>query len=205
MFLVIDNYDSFTYNLVQYVMEIVGAENVLVFRNREIDTEKIYKIEKEKPIEGIIISPGPGHPKDIPNVLKIIKKFGENIPILGVCLGHQAIGYAFGCSVVNAREVVHGKLRQCLHDGKGIFQGIPQPIRVMRYHSLVVRKEDLANSPLIVTASTIDGEVMGIRHKKYPVEGVQFHPESIFTEHGFDIVKNFIHQATLFIKQLNKF
>lgn len=195
MFIIIDNYDSFTYNLVQYVMEIAGSQNVSVFRNKYIDVTKIDELRKEIDIEGIIISPGPGHPRDIPNVVEIIKITGREIPILGVCLGHQAIGYAFGCSIVNAKEIVHGKVRRCEHDGEGVFKNIPQKINVMRYHSLIIDKEDISKSPLVLSALSTDGEVMGVRHKEYPIEGVQFHPESLFTEYGFDMIRNFINYA----------
>ncbi|ODN30012.1 anthranilate synthase component II [Fervidobacterium thailandense] len=198
MFVVIDNYDSFTYNLVQYVMTLVGEERVSVYRNDEFRLDELSEKKKSGELEGIIISPGPGHPKDIPDVVELVRTLGADIPVLGICLGHQVIGYAFGCEVKNAKEVVHGKTRKCFHDGKGIFQGIPSPINVMRYHSLIVDRDTLAGSELILTAQSEDGEVMGLRHKRFPIEGVQFHPESLFTDHGFEMIRNFVEFAKSF-------
>ncbi|WP_265443682.1 anthranilate synthase component II [Acetivibrio straminisolvens] len=184
--LIIDNYDSFTYNLYQYVGEI--SPNIEVYRNDKITLEKI---EEMNPTH-IIISPGPGFPKDAGICIEAIRKFGKYIPILGVCLGHQAIGEAFGGKVVHANELMHGKAseveidRECL-----IFWNLPEKIRVGRYHSLIVQKVGLPEC-LKITAITPEGEIMGVMHKSYPVFGIQFHPESILTPEGKAILRNFI-------------
>ena len=185
MILVIDNYDSFTYNLVQYLGEL-GAD-IQVVRNDEVPVEEILK---RKPSH-ILISPGPCSPKEAGISVDTIKELAGKIPILGVCLGHQSIGYAFGGDIVRAKKLMHGKTSQIRHDGKGVFQGMPNPFRATRYHSLVIKRETLPES-LSVTAESEDGEIMGVRHKSLPVEGVQFHPESILTESGKTLLKNFL-------------
>ena len=185
MILIIDNYDSFTYNLVQYI----GAFNpdLKVHRNDAITLEMIKKLTPDK----IVISPGPGIPEDAGLSIDIVKKFGELIPIFGICLGHQAITVAFGGRVDRANEIVHGKTSRITHSGSKIFSGIPETFEATRYHSLVAM-EDSFPSELKVTARTDNGLIMALEHKKYPVYGVQFHPESIVTEHGMDMVKNFL-------------
>lgn len=185
MILLIDNYDSFTYNLYQYASEL-GAE-VIVVRNDKITTQEIHKMKPEK----IIVSPGPCTPKEAGLSNEIILEFGPSMPVLGVCLGHQCIGAAFGSSIVKAREIMHGKTSEIFHDGKGIFKGIDNPFNAIRYHSLVIQKDDLPEC-LEITAWTKTGIIMGIRHKEYPIEGVQFHPESILTEAGKVILSNFL-------------
>lgn len=183
--LVIDNYDSFVYNLVQYLGEM-GCET-LVFRNDEISLKQAKEL---KPTH-ILISPGPGHPKDAKLSLEIIRDMSQSIPTLGVCLGHQAIGYVFGGNVVRADRIMHGKTSRIYHDGKGIYEGIQNPFEATRYHSLVIEEKTLPKE-LIITAQTREGEIMGVRHRKFPIEGVQFHPESILTTCGKDIIRNFI-------------
>ncbi len=185
MLLMIDNYDSFTYNLVQYFGEL--GEEVIVFRNDRITIPEIEKIKPDR----IVISPGPCTPKEAGISIEVIKYFKDKVPILGVCLGHQAIGAAFGGRIVRAKNLMHGKTSMIFHDGKTIFEGIPSPFEATRYHSLVIEKETLPEE-LIITAWTEDGEIMGVRHKRYIIEGVQFHPESILTKHGHDILKNFL-------------
>jgi anthranilate synthase component 2 len=185
MILVIDNYDSFTYNIVQYLGEL-GAD-IQVVRNDEVTVEDILK---KKP-DHILISPGPCSPKEAGISVEVIQKLAGKVPILGVCLGHQSIGYAFGGDVVRAKNLMHGKTSQIRHDGKGVFKGLPNPFTATRYHSLVIKKETLPKD-LVVTATSEDGEIMGVRHKTLPVEGVQFHPESILTESGKALLKNFL-------------
>jgi para-aminobenzoate synthetase component 2 len=185
MILVIDNYDSFTYNLVQYLGEI--GEEVVVRRNDEIGVEEIEALNPDH----ILISPGPCTPNEAGISLQLIEHFKGKIPILGVCLGHQAIGQAFGGDVVRAEKMMHGKTSQILHDGKTIFAGIPSPYTATRYHSLIVKKETLPDC-LEITAQTAEGEIMGLRHKDYAIEGVQFHPESIITDHGLQLLRNFL-------------
>lgn len=185
MILVIDNYDSFTYNLVQYLGEI--GQEVVVKRNDEID---LSGIEAMKP-DRILLSPGPCTPNEAGICLALIDRFKGIIPILGVCLGHQAIGQAFGGEVVRAERLMHGKTSDIYHDGRTIFQGIPSPYTATRYHSLIVRRETLPDC-FEISAETKEGEIMGLRHKKYPIEGVQFHPESIITEHGLTLLRNFV-------------
>lgn len=185
MILIIDNYDSFTYNLYQYVGEL--AEDVLVYRNDQITIEQIEKLSPEK----IIISPGPCSPKEAGISVDVIRQFAQKVPILGVCLGHQAIGEAFGGRIIRSPEIMHGKTSLIYHDGKTIFRGLPNPFEATRYHSLVIEKESLPDS-LIVTAWTSNGIIMGVRHRIYPIEGVQFHPESILTKVGKDLIKNFL-------------
>jgi para-aminobenzoate synthetase component 2 len=185
MILVIDNYDSFTYNLVQYLGEL-GAD-VIVRRNDEID---IAGIEEERP-DHILISPGPCTPNEAGISLELISRFKGEIPILGVCLGHQAIGQAFGGEVIRAEKLMHGKTSEIYHDGKTVFSGLPSPYTATRYHSLIVRRETLPDE-LEISAETGEGEIMGLRHKKFAVEGVQFHPESIITDYGRQLLRNFL-------------
>jgi anthranilate synthase/aminodeoxychorismate synthase-like glutamine amidotransferase len=185
MILMIDNYDSFTYNLVQYLGEL-GAE-VAVFRNDEISIEKI---EAMRPSH-IVLSPGPCTPNEAGITLPVLQRLAGKLPILGVCLGHQAIGQAFGGKVVRAKEVMHGKVSRIQHDRKGVFSEIPDPFVATRYHSLVVQRESLPEC-LEVTAQAEDGEIMGLRHRSLPVEGVQFHPEAMLTEHGHKMLQNFL-------------
>ncbi len=190
MLLMIDNYDSFTYNLVQYFGEL--GQEVKVVRNDAIDVAGIEKLAPEH----IVISPGPGTPDDAGVSLDVIAKLGGRIPILGVCLGHQALGQAFGAKIVRAAQIMHGKTSPVRHTGTGVFAGLPDPFEATRYHSLVVENDALP-SDLEVTAWTEgpDGEVeaiMGLRHKTLRVEGVQFHPESILTQHGHDLLRNFL-------------
>ncbi|MDD4179512.1 MAG: aminodeoxychorismate/anthranilate synthase component II [Candidatus Margulisbacteria bacterium] len=185
MILVIDNYDSFTYNLVQYLGEL-GPE-IKVFRNDEIT---IPGIEKMKPTH-ILISPGPGVPSEAGISEDVIRRFGGHIPILGVCLGHQAIGEVFGGKIVRAGRIMHGKTSNIYHDKKTIFKGLPNPFTATRYHSLIVEKKNLPGE-LEISAWTKEGEIMGLRHKKLKIEGVQFHPESILTEAGRKLLANFL-------------
>ena len=186
MLLVIDNYDSFTYNLVQYLGEL-GAD-MKVIRN---DEASVDEIESEMRPEKILISPGPGTPDDAGVSLEVIDRFAEKIPILGVCLGHQAIGQHFGGKVIRAPEPVHGKPVQVSHDGRTIFEGIDGNFKAGRYHSLVVERESLPEC-LEISAESPDGLVMAMRHRSLPLEGVQFHPESILTEHGKKLLGNFL-------------
>ena len=181
----IDNYDSFTYNLVQYLGEL-GAE-IDIFRNDKITIEEIEKIKPEK----IVISPGPGKPQNAGISVNLVKAFAGEIPILGVCLGHQSIGYAFGAEITHAKKLMHGKTSMIRHDGKTIFKNLPDPFEATRYHSLVIKKDTLSDD-FQITAESEDKEIMGIRHKSYPLEGIQFHPESIMTKAGKDILKNFL-------------
>lgn len=185
MVLMIDNYDSFTYNLVQYLGEL-GRE-VRVYRNDKITCDEIEELGPGH----IILSPGPCSPNEAGISLAVIERFTGMIPILGVCLGHQAIGQAFGGTVVRAGRLMHGKTSPIHHDGRSVFRDIPSPFTATRYHSLIVDRESLPDC-LELTAWTEEGEIMGIRHRDYPVEGVQFHPESILTEHGHKILQNFL-------------
>lgn len=186
MLLVIDNYDSFTYNLVQYLGEL-GAE-MEIRRNDEVS---IDEIENELKPDKILISPGPGTPDDAGVSLEVLRKFGEKIPILGVCLGHQAIGQIFGGKVIRAPEPVHGKPVEIVHDNKTIFSGLENNFQAGRYHSLIVERETLPEC-LEVSAASPDGLIMGLRHKNFKIEGVQFHPESILTTDGKKLLKNFL-------------
>jgi anthranilate synthase component 2 len=193
MLLMIDNYDSFTYNLVQYLGEL--GQDVRVVRNDELSVEQIRKLAPDR----IVISPGPGIPDQAGVTLEMIAKLGAQIPILGVCLGHQSIGQVFGGTVVRARQIMHGKTSVIHHTGKGVFAALPNPFVATRYHSLVVEKTTVP-SVLEVTAWTQDAdggidEIMGFRHKVLPIEGVQFHPESILTEHGHALLRNFLHEV----------
>lgn len=185
MILLLDNYDSFTYNLYQYLCEL-GAE-VLVKRNDELSVADVAALAPEK----IVISPGPCTPSEAGISVELIRQLGGRVPILGVCLGHQAIGAAYGGAVVRAPQVMHGKLSPIHHSDVGVFAGLPQPFQATRYHSLIVRREDLPDA-LEVTAWTEDGLIMGLRHRDQPVQGVQFHPESIMTDAGKTLLGNFL-------------
>ena len=189
MLLVIDNYDSFTYNLVQYLSEIVdnGGQGVRVIRNDEIPAAEIARLAPSH----LVISPGPCTPNEAGISLDVIRMYAGKIPILGVCLGHQSIGQAFGGKVVRAPRVMHGKTSPIFHDGKGVFTGLPSPFEATRYHSLVIEKTSVPPD-LEVTARTADEEIMAVRHRTLPIEGVQFHPESFLTTCGKDLLRNFV-------------
>mgnify|MGYP002749788220 CR=1 FL=1 len=186
MIFMIDNYDSFTYNLVQY-LGVLGSR-VEVRRNDKITLDEIEQMKPER----IVISPGPGTPQLAGITIAMIERFHQKVPILGVCLGHQAIGACFGGRVVHASQVMHGKTSEISHDGKTIFHGLPEPFTATRYHSLAVERESLPDC-LEISAEAEDGEIMGLRHREYPVEGIQFHPESILTTEGMNILKNFLN------------
>ncbi len=188
MLLLIDNYDSFTYNLFQYLSEL--GEEVRVIRNDKITIEEIEKISPER----IVISPGPGTPDKAGISNELIRHFGARLPILGVCLGHQCIGYSYGGKIERAGEIKHGKLSDIHHDGKGVFTGLPNPFSAIRYHSLAVMRDSLPDC-LELSAWTSNGTVMGVRHRQFPVEGIQFHPESIMTAEGKDILSNFLKRG----------
>jgi anthranilate synthase component 2 len=185
MLLMIDNYDSFTYNIVQYFGEL--GEEVRTVRNDEVTIEEIAAMKPDR----ICISPGPKAPRDAGVSVDVIKHFQGKLPILGVCLGHQAIGEAFGGKIIRAKQVMHGKTSMIAHTGEGVFKGLPSPFTVIRYHSLAIERASLP-SCLEVTAWTDDGEIMGVRHKEFDIQGVQFHPESILSEHGHALFKNFL-------------
>ncbi len=189
MILMIDNYDSFTYNLVQYLGQL-GCD-VAVHRNDEIAAEQIEAMAPE----AIFLSPGPCTPKEAGVTVEVIRRFHDRIPIMGICLGHQAIGYAFGAEVVRAARLMHGKTSPVFNDGRTIFKGLPSPLTAGRYHSLLVKRETLPPF-LEVSAETEEGEVMGLRHRRYPLEGVQFHPESVLTPNGKRILKNFLERVS---------
>lgn len=185
MLLMIDNYDSFTYNLVQYFGEL--GQEVVVRRNDKVTLDEIKAMKPER----IVVSPGPGEPRDAGVSEEVIRTFGPALPVLGVCLGHQALGEVFGGTIERAPELMHGKVSQIQHDGVGLFADLPQDFKATRYHSLVVRRHDLP-AELEVTAWTASGLIMGLQHRRYPIYGVQFHPESILTEHGKDLLQNFL-------------
>ena len=185
MILMIDNYDSFTYNLVQYLGEL--GKNIVVFRNDKITIEEIEKLKPER----IVISPGPKSPKEAGLSNEIIIHFAGKVPILGVCLGHQCIGHVFGGEVVRAKRLMHGKTSAIYHNNKGVFKGLPNPFEGTRYHSLIVKRETLP-ACLEITARTKENEIMGLKHKKYNIHGIQFHPESILTKSGKELLKNFL-------------
>lgn len=189
--LMLDNYDSFTYNIVQYLGEL-GAE-VLVVRNDEMPLEQLAELVEREGVQRIVISPGPCSPTEAGISVPTIQHFAGKLPLLGVCLGHQAIGAAFGGDIVRAGQQMHGKTSVISTDQKGVFAGLPQHFTVNRYHSLVIDRATLPDC-LAVTATSEDGEIQGVRHKLLPVEGVQFHPESILTEHGHAMLKNFLQQ-----------
>jgi anthranilate synthase component 2 len=189
MLLMIDNYDSFTYNVVQYLGEL-GAD-VVVHRNDEIELEQIESLAPDK----IVISPGPCTPDEAGISMAVVARFGREVPLLGICLGHQSIGQVFGGQVVRAREVMHGKTSMIHHTDRGVFTGLPDPFEATRYHSLVVERDSLPECLEITAWTERDGtfdEIMGFRHREYPIEGVQFHPESIFTHSGHDLLRNFL-------------
>ena len=183
MICVIDNYDSFVYNLVQYAGDL--GEECVVYRNDEVTVEQVADLAPDL----ILISPGPGDPADAGISIEVIRRLGHTFPIFGVCLGHQAIGAAFGARIRHAVEPMHGKCSEITHDGTGVFAGLRNPLTVARYHSLVIESDTLP-AELVATAWSEDGEIMGVRHRTLPIEGVQFHPESLFTEQGVDIVGN---------------
>ncbi len=185
MILVIDNYDSFTFNLVQYLGEL--GQEIRVYRNDAISTSEIERMAPN----GVVISPGPGRPENSGIIVEVICALAGNMPILGVCLGHQAIGYAFGGRVVSAPRIMHGKTSQIFHDRRTIFEGLENPFRATRYHSLVVSPEGFPDC-LEISAKTEDGVIMGLRHRNLPIEGVQFHPESILTDVGKRLLSNFL-------------
>jgi para-aminobenzoate synthetase component 2 len=188
MILMIDNYDSFTYNLVQYLGEL-GAD-VRVYRNDQTTVSEIERLAPEK----IVISPGPCTPREAGVSCEVIRHFAGRVPLLGVCLGHQCIGEVFGGEIVRAPSLFHGKTSMIYHDGKAIFQGLPRPFEATRYHSLVIRRETLP-ACLELSAETDDGVIMGVRHRELPIEGVQFHPESILTREGKNVLANFLSRA----------
>jgi len=185
MLLMIDNYDSFTYNLVQYLGEL--GEEIRVFRNDKITIPEIERLNPER----IVISPGPCTPKEAGISIEVIRHFAGKVPILGVCLGHQSIGAAFGGEIINAPRLMHGKTSMIYHDEKRLFEGLPNPFEATRYHSLIIKKETLPEC-LEITAWTEMDEIMGVRHKEYIIEGVQFHPESILTKEGMNLLRNFL-------------
>jgi len=185
MILMIDNYDSFTFNIVQYLGQM--GEDVQVYRNDKTTIDGIRKLQPQ----AIFLSPGPGSPRQAGITVDVIRAFYKTLPIMGICLGHQSIGFAFGGEVVRAQRIMHGKVSPVEHDGKTIFAGLPNPFTAGRYHSLVVRPETLP-SCLEASAKTAEGEIMGLRHKDYPVEGIQFHPESVLTPQGKRIIRNFL-------------
>jgi para-aminobenzoate synthetase component 2 len=185
MLLMIDNYDSFTYNLVQYLGEL--GEDIRVFRNNKITIQEIEKLKPDR----IVISPGPCTPNEAGISVQAIRHFSGRLPILGVCLGHQAIGAAFGGDIIRAPRLMHGKTSLIHHDGKTVFEGLPNPFEATRYHSLLIKKETLPDC-LEITARTDSDEIMGVRHREFLVEGVQFHPESILTKVGKDLLRNFL-------------
>ncbi|MCX7610740.1 MAG: aminodeoxychorismate/anthranilate synthase component II [Ignavibacterium sp.] len=187
LILVIDNYDSFTFNLVQQLAQLNA--NYVVYKNDELDLDRIKNLSPTK----ILISPGPGRPEHSKASLIAIREFYKSIPILGVCLGHQAIGYVFGASIIRAKRIMHGKISIITHDGKTIFKNLPQKFSATRYHSLVIDEKSLPDE-FEISARSEDDEIMAIRHKYYPLEGVQFHPESILTENGNEIIKNWLER-----------
>jgi anthranilate synthase/aminodeoxychorismate synthase-like glutamine amidotransferase len=185
MILVIDNYDSFTYNLVQYVGQM--GKDVVVYRNDAISLEEIRSLD----VDAIFLSPGPCTPREAGISVDVIRHFYKTIPVLGVCLGHQAIGFAFGSDVVRADRIMHGKTSNIINDGRTVFDGLPNPFVAGRYHSLILKRDSIP-SCLEISAQTEEGEIMGVRHREYPLEGIQFHPESVLTPNGKRIIKNFL-------------
>ena len=193
----IDNYDSFTFNLVQYLQCL--KEEVLVYRNDSITIDEISKLAPDM----IVLSPGPRTPNEAGICIEVVKKFKGKIPILGICLGHQTIGQVFGGKVIKALEPVHGKVHPIKHTNKGVFKGLNNPLKVTRYHSLVIEKETLPDC-FEITAETDDGQIMGIKHKVYMIEGVQFHPEAILTEMGMELLDNFLQESKNIKKQVKE-
>ena len=190
MIVMIDNYDSFTYNLVQYFGEL--GEDLRVFRNDAITVEEVAALRPDQ----LIISPGPCTPNEAGISVPLIRQLAGKVPILGVCLGHQSIGEAFGGEIVRAGRLMHGKTSEVFHQGQGVFRGLPSPFQATRYHSLVIHRESLPDC-LEITAETEIGEIMGVRHRTLPVEGVQFHPESVLTEYGRELLRNFVQGAAV--------
>jgi anthranilate synthase/aminodeoxychorismate synthase-like glutamine amidotransferase len=188
MFLIIDNYDSFTFNLYQLIAQVI--QNVRVIRNDRITINEINQMQPS----AVILSPGPGRPENAGICVPLIRKFYNHIPILGVCLGHQAIAYAFGAKIIHAEQVIHGKETLVFHSRKNVYKGLPLPFKAGRYHSLIIDKNTMPDE-LIVDAESVDGEIMGIKHKEFPVYGLQFHPESILTPDGASLIKNFIDEV----------
>jgi anthranilate synthase/aminodeoxychorismate synthase-like glutamine amidotransferase len=188
MILLIDNYDSFTYNLVQRLGEIDAGLDVQVFRNDQIDPDRVLDLEPSH----IIISPGPCTPKEAGVSNEILRRFSPLVPILGVCLGHQCIGHVYGGEVVRNERIMHGKTSPIHHDGEGVFAGLPNPFEATRYHSLVIRRDTFTNPEFIISAWTREGEIMGVRHRTWPLHGVQFHPESFLTTEGHHLLRNFL-------------
>ncbi|HOW56600.1 MAG TPA: aminodeoxychorismate/anthranilate synthase component II [Smithellaceae bacterium] len=189
MILMIDNYDSFTFNIVQYLAQM--GEDVRVYRNDKITLDEIKKL---KPA-AIFLSPGPRSPREAGITVEVVQSFYQSVPLLGICLGHQSIGFAFGADIVRAERIMHGKTSMIENDGKTIFAGLPNPFSAGRYHSLIVKRETLP-SCLEISAETAEGEIMGLRHRQYPVEGIQFHPESVLTPQGKRIIRNFLKIAS---------
>jgi anthranilate synthase component 2 len=194
LIIVIDNYDSFTYNLVQYLGELAAefpvADDIKVFRNDKISIDEIRALNPE----AVVISPGPGRPEDAGISLELIKQLGQELPILGVCLGHQSIGQVFGGKIISAPELMHGKTSQVSHTGVGVFRGLENPLTATRYHSLVIERETCPDV-LEITAWVEDNTIMGVRHRNYPhIQGVQFHPESVLTSSGKQLLRNFLEQ-----------
>lgn len=185
MLVMIDNYDSFTFNIVQYLSQM--GEDVRVYRNDKITLHEIRKLRPE----AIFLSPGPCSPREAGITVDVVREFHASVPLMGICLGHQSIGFAFGGEIVRAERIMHGKVSPVIHDGKTLFAGLPNPFTAGRYHSLLVRSESLPDC-LEVSAQTAEGEIMGLRHKEYPVEGIQFHPESVLTPQGKRILRNFL-------------
>src|SRR5215472_4315895 len=188
MILLIDNYDSFTYNLVQRLGELNPSLDLRVFRNDEITADRVAELQPER----IIISPGPCTPHEAGVSNEVISRFAAAIPTLGVCLGHQCIGHVFGGEVVRNYRIMHGKTSPIYHDGRGVFRGMPNPFEATRYHSLVIKRETFTHPDFVVTAWTDEGEIMGVRHKTWPLHGVQFHPESFLTAEGRRLLRNFV-------------
>ena len=187
MLLFIDNYDSFTYNIVQYLGQL--GQEVAVYRNDEIDCEKIERLKPQY----LVVGPGPCTPTDAGISIQAIQRFAGKVPILGVCLGHQSIGAAFGGKIIRAKRLMHGKISPVMHKNIGIFKNLPNPVNCVRYHSLAIERETLPEC-LMITAETEDGEIMGVRHQNLPIEGVQFHPEALLTEHGMKMFENFLQE-----------
>ena len=187
MLLFIDNYDSFTYNIVQYLGQL--GQEVAVYRNDEIDCEEIERLKPQY----LVVGPGPCTPTDAGISIQAIQRFAGKVPILGVCLGHQSIGAAFGGKIIRAKRLMHGKISPVMHKNIGIFKDLPNPVNCVRYHSLAIERETLPEC-LIITAETEDNEIMGVRHQNLPIEGVQFHPEALLTEHGMKMFENFLQE-----------
>jgi anthranilate synthase/aminodeoxychorismate synthase-like glutamine amidotransferase len=193
MILLIDNYDSFTYNLVQRFGELDPDIDLQVFRNDKITIQQVEALQPSH----IVISPGPCTPREAGISNDVIQRFASSIPLLGVCLGHQCIGYIFGGEVIRNYRIMHGKTSLILHDGQGVFQGLSNPFEATRYHSLVIRRETFRHPDFIVSAWTVEGEIMGVRHRTWPLHGVQFHPESFLTVEGSRLLKNFLELKSL--------